>query len=151
MPREFFEEAADALIGFLPAALASFSRRITSANLKVWYGDDTREHYEIQLAGGRLEIGFHAEHPDPARNDIVLERLLEREGDWRRSLGRQAEIGPYLGRQAKAWRRVSEVWDDEELDSGAAVEAADRLAVYIEALEAPRRGVRARGERRARR
>jgi hypothetical protein len=139
--REFFEEAADALIGFLPPGLTGFARRVSSRNLKVWYGDEPREHYEIQLAGGRLEIGFHAEHSDPARNDAVLDRMLGREREWRRALGKDAQAGAYVGRQSGSWRRVSEVWDDDASDPGAAVEAADRLAAYIMALE-PRRAVR---------
>jgi hypothetical protein len=34
------------------------------------------------------------------------------------------------------WRRVSEVWSDlGELDAEAAMEVADRLAAYVNALE----------------
>ena len=140
MAREFFEEAADALVGFLPPALSQFARRISSRNLKVWYGDEPREHYEIQLASGRLEIGFHTEHADAARNDAVLDRMLVHEPEWRRALGAHAQAGAYVGRQSGAWRRVSEVWAEDASDAGAAVEAADRLATYIMALE-PRRAI----------
>ena len=152
MARELFDEAAYALVGFLTPELADFDFRTSSMNLKVWYGEEHREHYEIQLASGHFEIGFHAEHPNATRNDEVLERLLAREREWRKVLGKTAEAGPYLGRQSKTWRRVSEVWDDEEVDDdGAAIEAADRLGDYITALEPARRGIRSRAGRRARR
>jgi hypothetical protein len=151
MSREFFDECADALIGFLPPELSAFSHRATSRNLKVWYGNESREHYEIQVAGGRLEIGFHTEHPNPDRNDAVLDGLLADERAWRRALGRDVEAGAYLGRQSATWRRVSEVWDEDADDPAAAIEAADRLAAYITAIEPVRRGTTRRGARRARR
>jgi hypothetical protein len=152
MARELFDEAAYALVGFVPPDLADFLFRTSSMNLKVWYGEESREHYEIQFASGHFEIGFHAEHPNPDRNDAVLARLLDREREWRKLLGRNVEAGPYLGRQSKTWRRVSEVWDDEDVDDdGAAIEAASRLGEYIAALEPARRGLRSRAGRRARR
>ena len=151
--REFFEHVLDALIGFLPVERGDFSWRASSRNLKVWFGDDSREHYEVQQVGGALELGFHAEYPDPARNDAVLERLLDGETAWRHRLGAEAESGKYVGRQASVWRRVSEVWKGDALSAPeTAVEAADRLAAYIAALEplrtgkqAARKGLPARG------
>ena len=76
MTREFFEQVVDALVGFLPPDARDFSWRTSSRNLKVWFGEDTREHYEVQLVDDELEIGFHAEYPDPARNDAVLARIV---------------------------------------------------------------------------
>src|SRR5207244_3569731 len=96
-------------------------------------------HYEVQLVSGpALEVGFHAEHRDLARNEDVLERLLGGEKAWRKVLGREPQTGSFLGRQ-KNWRRVSEVWDGEGLTEDAAVEAAERLAEYISSLEPLRR------------
>lgn len=136
MAKEFFEQVVDALVGFLPPDGRDFSWRTSSRNLKVWFGDETREHYEVQLVDDELEIGFHAEYPDPARNDAVLERILGAEATWRRRLGREVETGEYLGRQAPVWRRASERWDGEDLlEPGAAVEAAERLATYITTIE----------------
>ncbi|HEV3353886.1 MAG TPA: hypothetical protein VG076_13245 [Acidimicrobiales bacterium] len=108
-------------------------------NLKVWY-EEGREHYEVQLVSGpALEVGFHCEHKEATRNDDVLTRLLDGAKRWRKTLGRAPQTGPFLGRQ-KNWRRVSEIWDGEGLTDDAAVEAAERLGAYIEALEPLRRG-----------
>jgi hypothetical protein len=137
--RAFFETVDDALHGFLPPGLRDFDSHRTSMNLKVWY-DEGREHYEVQLVSGpALEVGFHAEHKDGGRNEDVLGRLLKGEQRWRKALGRAPKTGPFLGRQ-KNWRRVSEVWDGDGLTEDAAVEAAERLGAYIEALEPLRRG-----------
>ena len=139
MSRGFFETVDDALHGFLPPALRNFDSHRTSMNLKVWY-EEAREHYEVQLVSGpALEVGFHAEHKDAARNDDVLARLVDGEKRWRKTLGRAPKTGAFLGRQ-KNWRRVSEIWDGEGLTDDAAVEAAERLGDYIEALEPLRRG-----------
>jgi hypothetical protein len=142
--RAFFQEVVESLIGFLPPEQSRFSSRISGRNVKVWFGDEAREHYEAQLLrrGGAtvLEIGFHAEHPDAARSDDVLARLLAGERRWRRTLGPEVETGPFLGRPSP-WRRASETWADADLgDPGTAVEAADRLAAYITALEPLRSG-----------
>jgi hypothetical protein len=141
--RVFFDQVAEALVGFLPAELAGFASRATGRNVKVWFGPETREHYEVQLVSARLagrqgravlEVGFHAEHPDAGRNQAVLAKLLAAKPRWRDELGEEPEAGPFLGRSG--WRRISEVWDGPALDGPeAAVEAADRLATYIRALE----------------
>ena len=138
MSRAFFEQVIEALVGFLPPDRRGFSSRVTGRNAKVWF-EEAREHYEVQVlrcdGAHVLEIGFHAEHPDTARSEEVLARLVSAERHWRRSLGREVEIGSFLGR-AGSWRRASETWDAADLsDPGAAVEAADRLAAYIAAFE----------------
>ena len=139
MSRAFFETMDDALHGFLPPAFRDFQSHRSSMNLKVWF-DEGREHYEVQLVSGpALEVGFHSEHKDAERNEEVLGRLVDGEKRWRKSLGRAPKKGAFLGRQ-KNWRRVSEVWDGEGLTEDAAVEAAERLGAYIEALEPLRRG-----------
>jgi hypothetical protein len=142
--RAFFEQVVETLIGFLPPEQSRFSSRVTGRNAKVWFGTEAREHYEAQLVrrdgATVLEIGFHAEHPDAARSDAVLDRLLTGERRWRRALGREVETGPFLGRP-NPWRRASETWSDADLsDPGTAVEAADRLAAYITAFEPLRLG-----------
>jgi hypothetical protein len=137
--RAFFETVDDALHGFLPPAFRDFESHRSSMNLKVWF-DEGREHYEVQLVSGpALEVGFHAEHKDPGRNEEVLARLIDGETRWRKALGRAPKTGAFLGRQ-KNWRRVAEVWDGDGLTEDAAVEAAERLGAYIEALEPLRRG-----------
>ena len=123
MSRTFFDQVAEALVGFLPPEWAEFSSRATGRNLKVWFGSETREHYEVQLlpaqlAGrkGRravLEVGFHAEHPDTGRNQAVLAQLAAGEPKWRDELGKEAQAGAFLGRTG--WRRLSEVWDGPDL------------------------------------
>ena len=143
MSRVFFDQAADALVGFLPPKWRKFSSRVSSRNLKVWYTGDGREHYEVQFVGRagdlHLEVGFHAEHRDPGRNEEVVARLVDNEKAWRKTLGRDAQAGAFLGRQSK-WRRISEVWEGEGLTDDAAIEAAERLATYITVLEPLRRG-----------
>src|SRR6266480_2899347 len=98
MSRVFFDEAADALVGFLPPRWRHFSSRVPSRNLKAWYGGDGREHYELQLLSSkRREIGFHAEHRERARNEEVLARLLEQEPAWRAALGDDVVAGTFVG------------------------------------------------------
>ena len=146
MSRTFFAEVVETLIGFLPPDRSGFSSRVSGRNVKVWFGAEAREHYEAQLVrrdgATVLEIGFHAEHPDAARSDAVLPRILAGEQRWRRALGPEVETGAFLGRPSP-WRRASETWVDADLDDPAtAVEAADRLAAYITALEPLRVGAR---------
>jgi hypothetical protein len=159
----FYDQIADALVGFLPPALRDFRSRSGFQTLKVWYGEEGAEHYEVQLigkaalaAGGiraargpMLEIGFHAEHPEATANDAALQTLMRRERTWRKTLGHQPQPGPFAGHQ-KQWRRLSELWDEDGIGTEeAAIEAAERLASYIEAFEPLRaRGepLRARGE-----
>jgi hypothetical protein len=135
MARWFYEDVADALASFLPPAYRDFGSQISGRNIKVWFGENHREHYEVQQLGrSRLEIGFHAEYPAEARNDAVIASFTRREKSWRRGLGSEAETGRFIGR--KDWRRLSEVWDGPGLDTEeAAVEAAERLARYITTLE----------------
>ena len=144
MSRVFFEQVVEALVGFLPPERQPFSSRVSGRNVKVWFGAEAREHYEVQMLRQDgvplLEVGFHAEHPDAVRNQEVLSRLAAAERRWRRTLGPEVETGPFLGR-AGAWRRASETWEGVELsDLGAAVDAADRLAEYITVFEPLRAG-----------
>lgn len=148
MTRAFFIDVEDALVGFLPPALRGFHVRAGGRNLKVWYGDDAHEHYEVQMIsaavlrgaglpgrGPAIEIGLHAEHPGAARNEQLLARLRARETTLRRALGAALELGAFVGRQPD-WRRASELWRGEELlSAGTAVDAAERLARYIRTLE----------------
>jgi hypothetical protein len=140
--RAFFDDAADALVGFLPPRFRRFTSRVSSRNLKVWYTADGREHYEVQLLSARrLEVGFHSEHRDATRNDEVLARLLAEERAWRRALGADVVAGKFVGAGPRVpWRRVSEVWNG--VDAGGpetAIEAAERLSDYINAFEPLRR------------
>jgi hypothetical protein len=137
--RAFYDDVSDTLAGFLPPSLRNFSSYRTSHNIKVWYGEDgSREHYEVQSIrrrkGYELEIGFHAEYKDAERNDECVERIAAKEKAWRKTLGPQPEVAPFVGYQTRTWRRISEIWselDDPEL----AVDAAERLAAYIRAIE----------------
>lgn len=147
MSRAFFESVDDALRSFVPARFRDYRSVKTGHNLKVWFGEP-REHYEVQFVsrsivsprtrGGRplLEVGFHAEHPTPDRNDQTLAALERAAKRWRKQLGESPDTGRFLGRQGSVWRRVSEVWDDNDFASPeVAIEAASRLANYIAALE----------------
>ncbi|MGH2759293.1 MAG: hypothetical protein ACRDKJ_06970 [Actinomycetota bacterium] len=134
--KDFFESVRDALANFLPPKLRGFGSYFTSQNMKLWYDDERKEHYEVQYIARRrvLEIGFHTEYSERARNETVLERLLTKEETWRKTLGGSVEAGPFLGAQSGSWRRISEVWDDVD-GPDAAIEAAERLADYIRVLE----------------
>ena len=137
--RAFFENVADALVNFLPPSRRNFSHYVTSRNLKLWYGSERKEHYEVQHipSRGLLEIGFHSEHADRGRNDDAVAHLLAAEKRWRRTLGSDVEVGPFIGAQSGSWRRLSEVWRAAhwDADEPTAVDAAERLATYIKALE----------------
>jgi hypothetical protein len=140
----FFEIVRDAFEGFVAGVSGRRHIYVHSRGLKVWFDDDTREHYESQLirvdGEVQLEIGFHAEYPKAPLNDEVLRRLLAAEPVWRPELGDDAVAGDFIGRAS--WRRISEVWpapDSAVVDE--AIEAAARLADYVIALEPVRRTV----------
>jgi hypothetical protein len=141
-----FDEVGEALRGMAPAELGEFHHRAHSYGVKVWFGPATppREHYEAQVVGAdadkratvlAIEVGFHAEYPKAAENDAVIAYLLEHEKRWRRMVGKEAEVGDFLGRADK-WRRVSETWPDPDLsDGGLVIELAARLTDYVTGLE----------------
>lgn len=142
MEAGFFEIVRDAFEGFVAGVEGRRRVQVHSRGIKVWFDDDSREHYESQLirvdGEVQLEIGFHAEHPKAPLNDEVLQRLLAVEPAWRRELGDHAVAGDFIGRAG--WRRISETWpapDAEVIDE--AIEAAARLADYVIALEPLRR------------
>ncbi len=144
MERHFFEQVLDAFDGFADDTHGERHAKAHRYGLKIWYDDAVKEHYEAQVIGGRtsdvaLEIGFHSEYPKEPANQAVLEALLTHQKTWRKVLGKDAIAGEFLG--ADRWRRISETWplpsfDDEE----AAIEAAARLADYVDAIEPLRRG-----------
>lgn len=145
MDQGFFETARDAFEGFVAGVSGRRSTTVHGRGLKVWFDDDTREHYEAQVirvdGQHQLEVGFHAEHPKAPMNDEVLRRLVAAEGQWRPHLGDEAVTGEFIGRAG--WRRISEVWpvpDAPEIDE--AIEVAARLADYVLALEPVRRAAR---------
>jgi hypothetical protein len=145
-----FEEAGEALRGLAPPDLGEYRHRAHRYGVKVWFGPSTptREHYEAQVVGPdadrrarvlAIEVGFHAEHPKAEENDAVIAHLLASEKQWRRVVGKEAQVGDFLGRQDN-WRRVSETWPDPDLDDGdLVIEIATRLTDYITALEPIRR------------
>jgi len=145
-----FDEVADAVASLVPGELGQLRCRSHRYGIKLWFDTATpgREHYEAQVLGPSaveearvlaLEVGFHAEHPDPARNEAVLSRLLADERQWRPALGDEAQAGSFLGRRDD-WRRLSEVWADPDLsDPAIGLEIATRLTDYMTALEPARR------------
>jgi hypothetical protein len=151
MELDLFDEVGEVLRGIVPQDLGLLRQRAHRSGIKAWFGPEkaTREHYEAQLIrpdsvkGAKLlavEVGFHAEHPQVTANDEVIARLLRHEKRWRRALGNEATVGPFLGR-ADVWRRVSETWPDPDIDDpDLALELATRLADYITALEPLRHG-----------
>jgi hypothetical protein len=147
MEQGFFDhvlDAAESLLGDEHGVVHGSSHR---RGVKLWVEPGGREpavpkeHYEAQLVrlGGDvvLEIGFHAEHRDPAANQRALDHLLAVEAEWRPELGEAAEAGAFLGMDE--WIRVSEVWPAPDPDDPETpMEIAARLADYVDAIE-PRR------------
>jgi hypothetical protein len=141
-----FDEVAEVMHGLVPRELGHLHCRPRRYGLKAWFGpaNPTPEHYEAQvIAAGHvddartlaLEVGFHAEHREVARNDGALAALLGKEKQWRRVLGQEAVAGPFIGRPDQ-WRRVSETWADPDLsDPELPVELGTRLTDYVIALE----------------
>jgi hypothetical protein len=146
MEPSLFDDVGDAVRGLLPPELGEVHLRAHRYGIKVWFRTvkPTREHYEAQVVGARdapgartlaLEVGFHCEHRKEPENEAVIARLTAQEKRWRRDIGKEAVVGPFLGR-AEHWRRISEVWLDPDLsEAGLAFEIASRLVDYITALE----------------
>ena len=145
-----FDDVGDILVGVAPEDLGPCRFRAHRYGIKVWFGPEKaiREHYEAQVVGAKevkgakllaLEVGFHSEHQKVADNDAVIAHLMKNERAWRRALGAEAEVGPFLGRQ-DSWRRVSEIWPDPDLAAAdLALEVALRLVDYVTAIEPVRR------------
>lgn len=142
-----FAEVGEALRGLLPPELGDLQLKAHRYGLKAWFGSPakaTREHYEAQVIGARhvpeatvlaIEVGFHAEHPDPALNSEVLARLSSSERTWRKVLGPEPTPGPFID-DRHGWRRLSETWPDPDLDDpDLAIELATRLTDYVLTLE----------------
>jgi hypothetical protein len=141
-----FDEVADALRAMVSSDLGAFHQRAHRYGIKCWFGpaQPPKEHYEAQVIAPRdvkgakvlgLEIGFHAEYPKERENIAVIDHLAGHENRWRKRVGRDAVIGPFLGRRTD-WRRISETWPDPDLEDGELViEVATRLVDYINALE----------------
>ena len=147
---QLFDEVAETLRALLPAAFDDVRMRSRRWGINVWFGgaDPGREHYEAQVVGSRdvpeakvlaIEIGFHAEHRNPADNEAALAMLTSAETRWRKVLGTEPVAGVFLGR-AEDWRRVSETMLDPDLgDPELGMELAARLTDYITTLEPLRR------------
>ncbi len=161
MELPLFEEVGEAVRSMAPDDVGTVRFRAHRRGLKVWCippgiaadqveaagGKAPREHYEAQVLtrrhvdgteGTALEIGYHAEHRDPASNAAAVETIAATESTWRTILGDEAEIGEFFA--MPDWRRVSEVWLEPDLDDPElAVEVASRLVDYLEAIEPARR------------
>jgi hypothetical protein len=145
-----FDEVGEALRSLAPPGLGDHHYRAHRYGVKAWFGPASppREHYEAQVVGPdadrraevlAIEVGFHSEHPKAADNDAVIAYLLANERRWRRGVGKEAQVGDFLGR-SDHWRRVSETWPDPDLgDGGLVIELATRLTDYIVAIEPVRR------------
>lgn len=146
MDLQLFDEVGEALRALVPPELGAMHTKHHRYGIKVWFGaaKPTREHYEAQVVGARhvagatvlaIEVGFHAEHPDPTDNQKALARLAVGEARWRKVLGGEVVAGPFIDDQ-RGWARVSETWPDPDLgDPDLPLELATRLTDYIGALE----------------
>ncbi len=146
MELQLFDEVREVLRGVVPLELGELRTRHHRYGIKVWFGPvtATREHYEAQVIGAKhvpeasvlaIEIGFHAEHRDPAENERALAHLLGQSRAWRKAVGPDAVAGPFID-DRNGWQRLSEIWPDPDLgDPDLAFELATRLTDYITALE----------------
>jgi hypothetical protein len=141
-----FEQVADGLHALVPPDTGRWHQRNHRYGIKVWIGDGGRpppEHLEAQVISAKhvadatvlaIEVGFHAEHPDPAANQAALDRLMATEERWRPELGPAAQAGPFIGTD-RGWTRVSETWPDPDLDDPELpFELAARLIDYLVVL-----------------
>lgn len=147
---ELFDEVGEALRALVPPELGVVRTRHHRYGIKVWFGADKppREHYEAQVIGAKhvpeasvlaIEVGFHAEHRDPAENERAIARLRSGEKAWRKHLGHDVVAGAFID-DRQGWQRVSETWADPDLgDPDLAMELAARLTDYVTTLE-PLRG-----------
>jgi hypothetical protein len=143
---QLFDEVGEVLRGLVPGDLGDLRCRHHRYGIKAWFDSEkpTREHYEAQVIGAQhvpeasvlaIEVGFHAEHRDPAENERVLKELVADEKRWRKIVGRGAVAGEFID-DRHGWQRVSEVWPDPDLgDPDLPMELAARLTDYITALE----------------
>jgi hypothetical protein len=141
-----FEEVGEVVRSLVPEDLGPMHQRSHRYGVKAWFGaaKPTRLHYEAQVVGARhvpgaavlaIEVGFHAEHPRLEDNDAALACLAAGERRWRRTLGAEVVLGPFLGR-AEDWRRASETWLDPDLgDPDLPMELSTRLVDYVVAFE----------------
>jgi hypothetical protein len=141
-----FDEVAQALRGLLPDDLGVLQTKAHRYGIKVWFGPvkATREHYEAQVIGAKhvpeatvlaIEVGFHAENPDPTHNAAALAGLVGQEKRWRKALGPEPVAAPFID-DRHGWQRLSETWPDPDLgDPDLAFELAARLTDYITTLE----------------
>lgn len=151
MDLQLFDEVGEVLRGLLPADLGELRTKHHRYGIKVWFGPakPTREHYEAQVIGAQhvvdatvlaIEVGYHAEHRDPADNERAIARLRAGEERWRKVLGTEAVAGEFID-DRYGWQRVSETWPDPDLgDPDLPFELATRLTDYITALEPLRAG-----------
>ena len=150
-----FDEIGEAVRGLMPPDLGLVRFKAHRYGVKLRFDSDAapREHYEAQVIGAKevpdatvlaLEVGFHSEHSQAEENDATLARLMQRERAWRKTLGKDAVAGPFLGR-ADQWRRLSETWPDPDLsDDDLCMEVALRVTEYMTALEPVLRSTGAR-------
>ena len=142
-----FEQAGELTRALVSEELGTIRFRAHRRGVKVWFTTvkPSRFHYEAQLIPDRfgpgagpdeatLEVGFHAEHGDERRNQAVIELLRAKEKSWRRALGKEAEVGVFLGNDH--WGRLSETWIESDFeDPNLAFELASRLADYIHTIQ----------------
>jgi hypothetical protein len=143
---QLFDEVGEAFRSLAPDTLGELNVRPRAYGIKIWIGPEKQrhEHYEAQVIGPAdvadaeilaIEVGFHAEHPDPARNELVLAKLIKQERRWRKVLGDEPVAGVFLG-NADHWRRLSETWPDPNLgDPDLGFELAARLLDYLSAID----------------
>jgi hypothetical protein len=136
--RHFFDDVHDTVEGALGSFGSALNIKTHERGCKVWFRDETKEHYEAQLVrvGGDivLEVGFHSEHRDRAANLQTIKRLTTGT-TLRKALGDEPVAGDFIGN--KTWQRISEVWAFDDTPD-LAIDVGLRLAEYVTVIEAMR-------------
>lgn len=125
--------------------LGDMHSRAHKYGTKVWFDAERPppSHFEAQVMGRRdidgetgiaVEIGWHGEARSEQDNERTLQALMDRERQWRKPLGIEAEPGEFFN--ATRWRRLSETWLEPDLSvQGVDLEIGSRLADYVNALQ----------------
>ena len=148
MELSVFDEVAELVRAMAPPSAGEVRVRSHRRGVKIWIGEEAtaKEHYEAQLLSRRyvdgtegmaLEVGFHSEHKEPAKNIAVIDRVMKTEKKWRKELGKEPTADVFFG--ADNWRRISEAWIEPDMDDPElAFEVASRLVDYVTAIEVAR-------------
>jgi hypothetical protein len=130
--RDFLLLVHGGMTGHLGAKLGGLEWRQRFGYLQYFRGDPAI-HYEIwvQRKTERLEIGLHFEGPDRDRNYAAAEMLASHAPEIVAAAGPEYELEEWTAQ----WTRLHRAFPAPALTPELAVDAADRAAALIAAME----------------